>query len=1151
MRFLQCQMSALALPICVVALVLVCSSVQATNFEFGDLYFESIGTQGEGPGHNVSAVVQDREGFIWVGTPSGLFRYDGYRFRRANVSLPSGSLSNALVRSLLVDRSGRLWVGTGAEGLFVFDPGTATLLHFRHDAADPASLSHDTVRALAEDAAGDIWIGTDGGLDHLPHGESRIVRAHPGPTSSAAGDPRVQALLADRSGDLWIGTWNGLSRRRHDSTVIERLHSSVVGKDAFAGELVAPLHELDDGRIVVGTVRKGAFLLSADGVELTRVTLPGREQLGRGDPAVVAAIQPNQDELWLAGYGGIIVMSVDGSRLIRHLKRDVAVTSSLAHSQVSVLMQDDTGHIWIGGFGGGLQRHDPNNRAIRILRHSPSNPAALTSPDISSVLELDNHEIWVGSRDNGIDIIDRERGLIGAIRPGGSEPGALKNGMIFSLAQTQDRSVWVGTFGLHRFSPETHVPLPLEESPPLLQNAAIRKLFVARNGHLWIGTNVGLAHWLPNTRSIAMVSAVDGAPVTGDVNAIVEASDGRLWVGGRFGATSLYTIEPGAKQLQPMNLYSKTERPLSFSILGMLIDRGGVLWIDTTQSLFRLAEFRPGDGQVDDVGAQLGFPERTVGANLLEDASGRIWTHRIVIDPLSNRVHELLPADGADLGEPWFRAYTKTHDGLLLFGGSKGLMVVDPGSFHPEARASPLRVTDISIDAQALPGWNTPAVLSIPSGARTFGVEFAALDFSAPEHVRYEYRLDGYETDWIPQSAERRTASYGNVAPGSYRLQVRAFNRVGTAASNQLSIRVAVEASFWQTRWFTALLVVCALGLVYGGHRLRTASMRERARVLAQQVELRTAELREQVAVREGVELKLKQRNAELEAVNRDLAGTQSQLLQSEKMAAVGQLAAGVAHEINNPIGYVRSNLTNLRSYARDIFSLINAYEPIAQALRADDPKMREIDAIKNRIDFDYLRKDLPNLLSESLDGITRVEKIVRDLREFSHLDEAEWQIVDIHQGLESTLNVAAHEIKYKADIIKEYGQLPQIECLPFQLNQVFLNLLVNAAYAIKGRGKITLRTGCDGDHVWLEVSDTGSGIKPENLTHIFEPFFTTKPIGSGTGLGLSVSYGIVRKHRGSIEVSSVLDQGTTFIVRLPIRAERTDPEPSAVSCGA
>jgi signal transduction histidine kinase len=188
------------------------------------------------------------------------------------------------------------------------------------------------------------------------------------------------------------------------------------------------------------------------------------------------------------------------------------------------------------------------------------------------------------------------------------------------------------------------------------------------------------------------------------------------------------------------------------------------------------------------------------------------------------------------------------------------------------------------------------------------------------------------------------------------------------------------------------------------------------------------------------------------------------------------------------------------------------------------------------------LRKDIPLLMTESKEGISRVRKIVQDLKDFSHVnDSQEWKLADLHQGLNLTLNVVNNEIKYKAEVVKEYGTLPEIECLPSEINQVFLNLLVNAAHAITDaeRGIITLRSGCDDRWVWIEVADTGSGIAPEHMKKIFDPFFTTKPIGKGTGLGLSLSYGILQKHHGRIEVQSEVGKGTTFRLWLPIRQSR------------
>jgi signal transduction histidine kinase len=262
-----------------------------------------------------------------------------------------------------------------------------------------------------------------------------------------------------------------------------------------------------------------------------------------------------------------------------------------------------------------------------------------------------------------------------------------------------------------------------------------------------------------------------------------------------------------------------------------------------------------------------------------------------------------------------------------------------------------------------------------------------------------------------------------------------------------------------------------------------------------------------------------------------------NQLLQSEKMASIGQLAAGVAHEINNPIGYVNSNLSTLGGYAGDLLEMISLYESSEAALPQSEREA--VAAQRQRLDIDYLKTDMLAILAESKEGIDRVKKIVQDLKDFSHTDEGKFLWSDLHQGIDSTLNIVANEIRYKADVIKEYSSIPQIECMLSQLNQVFMNLMVNAAHAMNGarRGKIFIRSGMEGSEtIWVEIADDGCGIPPENMKRIFDPFFTTKPIGQGTGLGLSLSYGIVQKHNGRIEVTSEAGKGTCFRITLPVR---------------
>jgi two-component system NtrC family sensor kinase len=295
------------------------------------------------------------------------------------------------------------------------------------------------------------------------------------------------------------------------------------------------------------------------------------------------------------------------------------------------------------------------------------------------------------------------------------------------------------------------------------------------------------------------------------------------------------------------------------------------------------------------------------------------------------------------------------------------------------------------------------------------------------------------------------------------------------------------------------------------------------------------------IKVTEGAEAKLLwQMVTNMKRMKEKLEAANNQVLQSEKMASIGQLAAGVAHEINNPIGYVFSNLGTLEKYIQETFNILDVYEQAEGFI--SNPEIRvKIKAAKDKADINFIKEDLSSLMAESKDGITRVKNIVQNLKDFSHVDaHDDWQFSDLHKGIDTTLNIVNNEIKYKADVIKEYGNLPEVECLVAQLNQVFMNLFVNAAHAIDQHGAITVRTGRQGDEVWVDITDTGKGIAPEHLKKIFDPFFTTKPIGKGTGLGLSVSYGIIQKHHGRFEVQSLIGKGTTFRIWLPISQSNT-----------
>ena len=417
-----------------------------------------------------------------------------------------------------------------------------------------------------------------------------------------------------------------------------------------------------------------------------------------------------------------------------------------------------------------------------------------------------------------------------------------------------------------------------------------------------------------------------------------------------------------------------------------------------------------------------------------------------------------------------------------------------------------------------------------------------AADDKAAEIPPALERLAAYQARWPAAVGQRSDifAAHVRTVLREHRTVNALLNRIAAAPTGeridalQALLREEQQRAAGQLRRYRLYLVGFAAALIallgYAAVRLiRSHGIINRVNLALNQAN-------------EHLERRVQQRTGELTAANAHLQQEiaerkllQCRLVQSEKLASVGQLAAGVAHEINNPLSFLQSNFSMLERYAAQLFELLAAHEQAA-GVPAAVPALREVQA---RIDLEFLREDIPGLLAESRGGMERVARIVQDLKEFSQVDrEQQWEWADIRSGIDATLNLVAPELRPVADVVREYADMPPVECLPRQLNQVVMSLLLNAGHAMTGpeRGRITVRTGHAGDQVWLEVADTGCGIAADILPRIYDPFFTTRAIGKGAGLGLSLAYGIVRTHQGRIEVESAPGAGSVFRVVLPAR---------------
>ncbi len=1097
----------------------------------GDAYFETIGDSEAIPDNNVTAIAEDASGLIWIGTPSGLIRYDGYRFRRyTRDSNAPNSLSGVFIRALALATDGKLWVGTDADGVSVYDPQTEAFTQFRHRDNDASSLSHNTVRALAATSDGGMWVGTRAGLNLQRAGRTDFQQfpLRLG-TDTLDLDDRILSLLLDKRRELWVGSWNGLSRLSPGHSTFVRVQAAAgpagtdekAAKISLSGELIMSLYALRDGRIGIGTNLQGSMILDPNSDSLLRIPTGAPGSATATDALALAMLQPKPSELWLGSFGGIEVintapslpgMGVPTGAVLQQLRPDPSVQSSLAHAQVRAMIQDRSGHIWIGGYSGGLQRHDPNNAAIRVLHHSPLRPNGLSSPSVGSILECSNGELWLGLRENGIDILERSSGRMRSLKPEAGNPDALGNGMVISLAETTDHAVWAGTLaGLFRFDPVTLKFRGYGERAGV-RGSTIRRLLAGKNGELWIGTNTGLFRWTPDD-VISAIKMADGNDLNADVNALALQIDGRLWVGSTGGLQTLAPESSGLKTVQgQLNGGALSAKP---SIVGLLVDRQNRVWVDTSEGLNVLMQLQEsGDSAkavFDPVSDRLGIGGKSFGANLLEDASGRIWTQQHVLASDAKSVYVLSKADGVEFGTAWFRSYASTRDGLLLFGGSKGVLIIEPAKFQPRSYQPPLIATELSVAGQLRPIGELTQGLDLQPGAANFSVEFAALDYSAPQRVRYSHRLIGFDQDWIETDASRRIASYTNLAPGSYTLQVRAQTTDSSWTPHALTFSVRALPAYWQTTWFALAMTVLGIAIVYVAVRRHALRVGRHERELQHMVAERTAQLS---LAKESAEHALEQ-----------LRGTQRQLVQAEKMASLGQLVAGVAHELNTPLGIALTASSMLSDESR----------ALKKSVAAQSLSTRQLSG--------YL--DVAERAGAMVDSsLARAAQLVRSFKQVS-LDrstderrrfELSGYLADLLTGLE--LSWKRRPVQLALNCAP--GLI--LESYPDALGQIIGTLSQNAlqhAFAPEAIGKMQISAESmlleTGAAVRLVFSDDGKGISEADLAHVFEPFFTTQRGQGSTGLGLHIVFNLVHARLGGeIEVASTLGSGTRFTVTFP-----------------
>lgn len=792
----------------------------------------------------VAAIAQDRTGFLWVATGDGLTRFDGHRFRPLERDGDDPTARNlGWIRALLGGRDGRLWIGTETDGLASYDPATDRVVDHGSSAGQ---RPWPTIRALAEDSDGAIWAGSvGGGLQRFDPARGRFDAWRADGSAGALPDDRILALQLDADGTLWIGHWRGLARLRRGATRFEPVWPAASGPGPDAA-VVQALARTDDGAIWAGTAQGEVLRIDAGRDAAARTVAPARAAAD----AVTAIVADAEGRVWIGRASGIDLHDAHSATLRRRLRHDPADPGALAGNEVSSLLRDRDDAIWIGGYGLGLQRVAPHQQALRMRRAERRPDGLFANPDARSLLARPDGGLWAALQDGQLVGLDAALRVVGPALPG---PAGER---IEAMAEAADGTRWIGSAGLVRA-----VGVDGRERSRLPHAGGItQQLLPARDGRLWVGTQEGLYLLAPGGAALRRIAAADGSALRGDIFALAEAPDGTVWFGN---ANGLWRVAPGSDVPVPVESPAGAEGLANPIVLGLLFDRDGRLWLDTAVAgLHRMTAFDGRRARFDRVSARHGIVNRPFGVNLQQDARGRIWTHMYVYDPARDHLHELTAADGATLGTGWFRSHARLVDGRLVFGGSRGLLVVEPDRFEPPADTPPVAATELRIDGVAVRAGVPPQGVTLAAEHRSVGIEFAALDYADPRRTRFAYRLDGVDADWIAAGAEYRVAAYGRLAPGAYRLRVRGSNRAGVWNPQELEIPLRVQPAWWQTAAAraggvvsAAALFALALALLV---RRRTRMLQQQRRILQREVAERTAELSEMTE-------RLRQQSAELE----------------------------------------------------------------------------------------------------------------------------------------------------------------------------------------------------------------------------------------------------------------------------------------------
>ncbi len=1048
---------------------------------------------------NIEKIYADDSGKIWIGG-EGLDQYNPatgifihYRHDKNDTSIlgkasyVSNSLIDDEVMAILKDRKGRLWIGTN-KGLDRFDEKTGKFTHYRNDPGNPKSLSNDCVNTIYEDRQGDIWVGTgwrwfgyhrgEGGLNRL-NSDGSFTRYMNNPKNSKTLiNNKVTAIFEDSRGVFWIGTMGfGLNIMDRAKGSFERLPYSKKNGDTLHGLPYMPEIVNNPVTFIRGD-STGSIWIGTRGYGINRYDTSTKTfihfQSGNGIPDATAwcAYVSREGVLWTGTQDNVNLYYTDPS-----VKQISNISIGPMGNPSSCFIDEGNGNYWVGSDGAGLLHFNKENKLLHRYTTEITEILRNSNHTISSMLQYHEDSIFLGMMEGGIVLFNTRTNHFSNLRYDKTTIDSLAN-PVNSIVKDKDGYIWFTRWsGLVRYNPRdgsVKYYHPDANDTTTISSDRVSSVFLDSRGDLWVGT-----FRVSDEKGISYtaLNRMDGK--TGQfrhylkgsiIKSTYEDSEGTIWT---INSNGLSRLKKG-EDIFTTFINNQTSLGDTY-VLGIVEDDKKYLWINTSSAILRL---NPERNKIFTYGSKFG-----------------IMTH-----------------SGSD-------AVRKLSNGKILFGNNQGFY-----SFYPEELN--IKIPDININISSLFINNLPVpvgrsnaltkpleeitTLTFKYNQNNIGFNFAADDYREPGAIKFFTKLENYDSVWREAKGDK-SAFYFYVRPGDYIFRVKVVNGDGTEKEKAITIRI--NPPWWLTWWaffVYGLLVLSAISIFY---RFQKQRIIQKEKQKAQQFELEQAK--------------------EIERAYHELKSTQALLIQSEKMASLGELTAGIAHEIQNPLNFVNN------------FSDVN--QELVDELNEENEK-------GNIIEVRNIAENIKDNEAKINFHGKRADAIVKNMLQHSRTNTGQLEPVDINALADEYLRLAYHGLRAKE---KSFNALLKTEFDPAigkvnivsqDIGRLLLNLYSNAFYAVMEKQKtlgdaytptIIVSTKLEllngSRKMMIKVGDNGMGIPQKVLDKIFQPFFTTKPTGQGTGLGLSLSYDIVKAHHGEIKVDTREGEYTSFIIQLPL----------------